>query len=195
MIYMKNKDENIIILDLLVKTSTSFYKMRNARLNSIKDSEVNQNYKDYLYKNTIEPIDQPLFLLGREINKILNYIPIYLTFLKGVNALSIYDCAELIVLIDDIERFKKFDNLLSYSGMIHTKKSYNDRLYKLLLKIGSKLVRDIKYDYLYEIIYEEYKEKHPEYTEDHLEKMASRKLIKKFLKQLYKEWNNTIKEV
>lgn len=182
-------DVDIQILRVLSDTATSIFlnkKSNIARLNSIN---ILDEERDKIIENTIKPLDNAIKYLQKDIYNILLGIPIYNYFLEKQDGVNLFDSAQLIGIIVDINNFNSFNNLLSYAGFTPYCKNYNKKLHKLLLKIGYKLIQDnTKYQFIYESAFEKYKEKYPYRSEEHIHNMAKRIVIKKFLKNLYVNW-------
>jgi hypothetical protein len=183
-------DNNIEVLKILNNISNSVYQAKKSNLVRIQNNnQFNTNAQKDLISNIIAPLDDSLFKLSVEINKMLNVIPIYNLFLKNVDGVSIYDAANLICIVKDIDRFDDFGALLAYSGFIPNAKSYNKNLHKLLLKISYKLSnQNLIYQFVFENHYEIYKKKYPERSDEHIENMAKRIVTKRFLQNLYTNW-------
>lgn len=182
-------DVDIQILRVLSDTATSIFlnkKSNIARLNSIN---ILDEERDKIIENTIKPLDNAIKYLQKDIYNILLGIPIYNYFLEKQDGVNLFDSAQLIGILVDINNFDSFNNLLSYSGFIPHARNYNKKLHKLLLKIGYKLIQDnTKYQFIYESSVDKYKEKYPYRGEEHIHNMAKRIVIKKFLKNLYVNW-------
>ena len=183
-------DVDIQILRVLSDTATSIFlnkKSNIARLNSI---DILDEERDKIIENTIKPLDNAIKYLQKDIYNILLGIPIYNYFLEKQDGVNLFDAAQLIGIIVDIDNFNNFNNLLSYAGFTpYSKNNYNKKLHKLLLKIGYKLIQDnTKYQFTYESAMNKYKEKYPHRNEEHIHNMAKRIVIKKFLKNLYVNW-------
>lgn len=182
-------DVDIQILRVLSDTATSIFlnkKSNIARLNSIN---ILDEERDKIIENTIKPLDNAIKYLQKDIYNILLGIPIYNYFLEKQDGVNLFDSAQLIGIIVDINNFGNFNNLLSYAGFTPYSKNYNKKLHKLLLKIGYKLIQDnIKYQFIYESATKRYKSKYPRRSDEHIHNMAKRIVIKKFLKNLYVNW-------
>lgn len=186
------KDYSINNLKILNKISKDLYITKKSSLSRINNEQLlDKNTRDFLYTDIIDNLDDDLFLLKDKIINILRVIPVYKNFLKRIECLSVYDCADLITQIGDIDNFPQFKNLLSYSGYTPKRRRYNKDLNKTLIKISYKLSEDdLGYNFIYETAVEQYKESNPNKTDIHIENMARRIVIKKFLKNLYVNWGN-----
>lgn len=183
------KDIDVDILRVLSGTSESLFLNKKSNVARINSLDILEEEKQKLIENTIKPLDEGLKYLQRDIYNLLIRIPIYTYFLSNQNGLNLFDSAQLISIIVDINNFKNFNNLLSYAGFAPYSKNYNKKLHKLLLRIGYKLIQqNPKYQFVFESSYERYKEKYPKYTNNHIVNMAKRIVIKKFLKNLYINW-------
>ncbi len=184
------QDESIELLKILTNISSSIFYTRKSNVSRIEDQQFfDRGVEKFLQQSVIYPLDQSLDSLATQIASVLNIIPIYYKFLRNVEGLSMFDSAELICIIKDINRFKRFSNLLSYAGFTPKRTQYNKRLHKLLLKLSYKLSQNnLMYSFIYETAYENYKIKGNYKNEDHLINLAKRVVIKQFLKDLYLNW-------
>lgn len=182
-------DIDIQILRVLSDTATSIFLNKKSNIARINSIEMLDEEKDRLIENTIKPLDNAIKYLQKDIYNILVRIPIYNYFLSAQKGVNLFDSAQLISIIVSIDNFKTFNHLLSYSGFTPNSKNYNKKFYKLLLKIGYKLIQqNPKYQFIYEQSIQKYREKYPRYSEKHISNMAKRIVIKKFLKHLYVNW-------
>ncbi len=182
-------DVDIEILRVLSNTSESIFMNKRSNIARINSIEIMDDEKDKLMENIIKPLDNAIKYLQKDIYNILIRIPIYNYFLANQNGVNLFDAAQLISIIVDINNFKKVDNLLSYAGFTPSSYNYNKKLHKLLLRIGYKLIQqNPKYQFVYESNVVKYREKYPKYTNDHINNMAKRIVIKRFLKNLYISW-------
>ena len=86
----------------------TFY-TRKSNVSRIEDQQFfDKGVEKFLQESVIQPLDQSLDSLSTQIANVLNIIPIYYKFLKNIEGLSMYDSAELICIIKDINRFKRF---------------------------------------------------------------------------------------
>ena len=181
-------DENIEVLKILTNISKNIYTSKKSNYSRIKNNQYfNEDAKAKLIDQVISPIDLALIDVGKEINSFLDMIPIYNIFLKNTDGINIYDSAELISEIKNINRFDTSNNLLAYAGMYPNAKKYNKNLHKLLLRLSHKL---INYNQVYKFIYEMALEKYDGYNtnQEHIEAMARRVVIKKFIQNLFTHW-------
>lgn len=182
-------DVDIEILRVLSSTSESIFINKKSNIARIQSLNILQEEKDKLVENIIKPLDSSIKFLQKDIYNILIRIPIYNYFLSHQNGINLFDSAQLISIIVDINNFDNFNKLLSYTGFIPYSKNYNKKLHKLLLRIGYKLIQNnLKYEFVFEQAIKKYSEKYPNYTEEHIQNMAKRIVIKKFLKNLYVNW-------
>lgn len=183
------KDIDVDILRVLSGTSESLFLNKKSNIARISSLNILEEEKDKLIENTIKPLEEGMKYLQTDIYNILVRIPIYTYFLSNQNGLNLFDSAQLISIIVDVNNFKSFNNLLSYAGFIPYSKNYNKKLHKLLLRIGYKLIQqNPKYEFVFESSCEKYRKKYPKYSEVHIKNMAKRIVIKKFLKNLYINW-------
>lgn len=183
-------NDNIKVLRILNNISNSIYQAKRSNITRIQDNkEFNKVAQQKLMNDIISPLNESLYTLSKEIIYNLEMIPIYTFFLQNVKGLSIYDAADLICIIQDINRFNTFGSLLSYSGFTPCSRSFNKELHKLLLRITYKLLKNnVTYQFVYEQNYDKYIQKYPNRTEEHISNMSKRIVIKKFLQNLYDNW-------
>lgn len=182
-------DVDIEILRVLSNTSESIFMNKKSNVARINSINILEDEKEKLLENIITPLDESIKYLQKDIYNILIRIPIYTYFLSNQNGINLFDAAQLISIIVDINNFKKIDNLLSYAGFIPNSYNYNKKLHKLLLRIGYKLIQqNPKYQFVYETNIQRYREKYPKYSDEHINNMAKRIVIRKFLKNLYINW-------
>lgn len=186
------EDLSINNLKILNKISKDLYRIKKSSISRIdNENYLNKKTRDFLYGEIIKNLDDDLYVLRDKIYDILKTIPIYKYFLKRINCLSIYDCCDLIVLIN-INDFSEFKKLLSYSGMSPKKTNrYNKDLKKVLLRISKKISEnDLTYNLIYESAYNHYLNENPYLEQNHIENKARRVVVKKFLKNLFKMWKS-----
>lgn len=182
-------DIDIQILRVLSDEATSIFQTKKSNIARVNSIEMLEEEQDRLINNTIKPLDDAIKYLQKDIYTILIRIPIYNYFLAHQNGINLFDSAQLISIIVDIDSFKSFSNLLSYAGFIPYSSNYNKKLHKLLLKIGYKLIQsNPKYQFIYESAIERYQKKYKNRSQNHILNMAKRIVIKKFLKNLYVNW-------
>lgn len=188
-------DENLQVLKILSDIAETTFRNKKSSLARIKASGFNKYGEENLILTVIKPLDESLDYLSKQVLNTLIMIPIYNFFLSKQNGLSIFDCAQLISTVKDINNFKNFGHLMSYAGFVPNAKNYNKKLHKLLQKLSYKLVKyNPQYQFIYDINVQKYSEKYPKYSEEHIKNMAKRIVIKKFLKNLYFSWNQINKE-
>lgn len=184
-------DENIQILKILNDMATSIFKNRKSNIARINSSNFSEEGKEILILRIIKPLDDSLYYISNDISDILHLIPIYNFFLEDIAGINIYDAAQLISILKNIDNFQTFGNLLSYAGFIPYAKKYNKKLHKNLLRIGYKLsTKNPQYQFVFDMAYNKYKKKYPNKSDEHIENMAKRIVVKKFLKNLYFTWNS-----
>lgn len=182
-------DIDIEILRVLSNTSESIFMNKKSNIARINSLNMMEDEKESLMQNIIKPLDDAIKYLQKDIYNILIRIPIYNYFLANQNGINLFDAAQLISIIVDINNFRKIDNLLSYSGFTPNSHNYNKKFHKLLLRISYKLIQqNPKYQFVYEMNIKKYKEKYPRYSEIHIKNMAKRIVIRRFLKNLYINW-------
>ena len=182
-------DEDIQILRVLSDTATNIFLSKKSNVARINSINILEEEKEKWIKNIVTPLDESLKYLGTDIYNILIRIPIFNYFLSQQKGLNIFDSAQLISIIIDIDNFNTFSNFISYTGFIPYARNYNKKLHKLLLKIGYKLIQNnVQYQFVYEVAIQKYQTTHPRYSQKHIENMAKRLVIRKFLKNLYISW-------
>ena len=182
-------DVDIEILKVLSNTSESIFMTKKSNIARINSIDILDEEKDKLLENIIKPLDNSIKYLQKDIYNILIRIPIYNYFLSNQNGINLFDSAQLISILIDIENFNNFSHLMSYAGFIPYANNYNKKLHKLLLRVGYKLIKsNPKYQFVYENATQKYRDKYPKYTDEHISNMAKRIVIRKFLKNLYINW-------
>lgn len=183
-------DENIQVLKILSDMATSIFTNKKSNISRIEASDFSDDGKKILADKVIKPLDMSLNYISNDIKNTLHLIPIYNFFLEEQKGISIYDSAQLISILKDINNFQTFGNLLSYAGFTPVARNYNKKLHKNLLRIGYKLsTKNPQYQFVFEIAYQKYTDKYPYKSKEHIANMAKRIVVKKFLKNLYFSWN------
>lgn len=188
-------DENLQILKILSDIAETTFRTRRSSLSRIEAYDFSEEGKEKLKVRIINPLDDTLNYISRELTTTLSMVPIYNFFLSRQTGVSIYDSAQLISIIKNIDNFNTFGNLMSYAGFTPNAKRYNKKLHKILLKLGYKLIKsNPQYQFVFDISVQKYSEIYPKYSQEHIENMAKRIVIKKFLKNLYFSWNQINKD-
>lgn len=188
-------NENLHILKILSDIAETTFRTRRSSISRIEASGFTIQAKKDLKEEIIKPLDDTIDYISNEIRSTLIMIPIYNFFLENQKGVNIYDSAQLISILEDIDNFKTFGNLFSYAGFTPNAKRYNKKLHKILLRLSYRLIKtNPQYQFIFEINYKKYAEKNPRYPKQHIENMAKRIVIKKFLKNLYFSWNQINKE-
>lgn len=205
------------LLSIVVNTNKTLFDARKKnehRIESI-DFDIQEQRMAQLVDISIKSMDAPLAALRDEIYKLLRFAREYTDILEKHKVVNLYDAAEIIVEIDDVLRFKKFKNFLSYAGLapimkkgknfykisnkdingviVANKKQYPinycENLKIVLTRCANKL---IKHDYTYKQYYHKmhyyYKKEHPDYPQKQIEHMALKKVTVKFAKYIYDEF-------
>lgn len=184
-------DENLQILKILSDVAETTFRTRKSSLSRIEAGKFTEEGEKRLKKEIIEPLDDTLSYISNELQFRLNMIPIYTFFLQHQKGVSIYDSAQLITILKDIENFDNFGKLISYAGFYPNARHYNKKLHKLLQRLGYRLInQNPQYQFIFEITIQKYQKEHPKYSQDHIENMAKRIVVKKFLKNLYIHWTS-----
>lgn len=188
-------NENLHVLKILSDIAETTFRTRRSSISRIEASGFTIQAKKDLKEEIIKPLDDTIDYISNEIRSTLIMIPIYNFFLENQKGVNIYDSAQLISILEDIDNFKTFGNLFSYAGFTPNAKRYNKKLHKILLRLSYRLIKtNPQYQFIFEINYKRYAEKNPHYPKQHIENMAKRIVIKKFLKNLYFSWNQINKE-
>lgn len=184
-------DENLQILKILSDVAETTFRTKKSSISRIESGGFSKEGEDELKQEIINPLNNTLRYISHEIYIVLNQIPIYNFFLQHQTGISIYDSAQLISILRDINNFKTFGNLMAYSGFIPHAKNYNKKFHKLLQRISYKLIKkNPQYQFIYDMSIQKYSKSHPNYNREHIENMAKRLVVKKFLKNLYFSWNS-----
>ena len=188
-------DENLQVLKILSDIAETTFRNKKSSLARIKASGFNKDGEQKLIKTIVQPLDDSLDYLSQQVLATLTMIPIYNFFLSKQNGISLFDSAQLISIIKNIDNFSSFSHLMSYAGFIPNAKNYNKKLHKLLQKLSYKLIKyNPQYQFIFDINIQKYSEKYPKYTQEHINNMAKRIVVKKFLKNLYFSWSQINKE-
>lgn len=209
------------ILTILFSTNKTLYEAQTSnryRLNNI--TELNESAQQHMNDISIIPLDLPLQKIRHEIYTRLLFAREYIDFLSNIGYINLYDCAEIIVEIGDIGRFKNRKHFISYAGLSPVEKR-NDKVYKIKKHSKGQRVASRKYDNIdycenlkitltrctqkiinnddnYKLFYDkkrkEYQFKHPKYTKRRLHLMALKKATIKFANEIYHQFN-AIKEL
>ena len=188
-------DENLQVLKILSDIAETTFRNKKSSLARIEASGFNKDGEQKLIKTIVQPLDDSLDYLSQQVLATLTMIPIYNFFLSKQNGISLFDSAQLISIIKNIDNFSSFSHLMSYAGFIPNAKNYNKKLHKLLQKLSYKLIKyNPQYQFIFDINIQKYSEKYPKYTQEHINNMAKRIVVKKFLKNLYFSWSQINKE-
>ena len=103
------------VLSILSNTNKTLFDAQKSNMHRINgmDEEVQDNRIDRLEKISIRSMDSALDELRNEIYNMLRFSREYMDFLANIEAINIYDAAELITEIDNILRFKNLKHFLS----------------------------------------------------------------------------------
>lgn len=184
-------NEYLQVLKILSDIAETTFRTRRSSLSRIQASGFSPEGEKKLKESIIKPLDESLDYLSSQLSSTLVMIPIYNFFLERQKGISIFDSAQLISLIKDIDEFETFGHLMSYSGFIPNARKYNKKLHKLLQRLSYKLIKyNPQYQFIFELYIQKYSEKYPRYNKEHVENMAKRIVVKKFLKNLYFSWNS-----
>lgn len=184
-------DENLQVLKILSDVAETTFRTRKSSISRIEAGHFTKEGEEQLKKEIIKPLDDTLEYISTELRARLNMIPIYNFFLQHQQGVSIYDSAQLISILKDIDNFDDFGKLMSYTGFYPRARHYNKKLHKLLQRLSYRLIKkNPQYQFVFDINIQKYSEEHPNYSKEHIENMAKRIVVKKFLKNLYFNWNS-----
>lgn len=204
------------VLSILSNTNKTLFdaqKSNRHRIEGIR-SEVQKSRVEQLEKISIRSMDSALDELRDEIYNMLRFSREYMDFLVNIDAVNIYDAAEIITEIDNILRFKNIKHFISYAGLapvtkrgkhfskvnststgiiIANKKQdpidYCENLKIVLTRCTKKLIRqNNEYKMHYHKTFYNLKQKHPDYPHKRIELMSLKKTTIKFAKHVYREF-------
>lgn len=203
------------ILTILFSTNKTLYEAQTSnkyRLNNI--TELTENAQEHMRDISIVPLDIPLQKIRNEIYTRLLFAREYVDFLSNIGYINLYDCAEIIVEIGDIGRFKNRRRFISYAGLAPVEKR-NNKVYKIkkhqkgihvasrkydnidycenlkvaLTRCTQKIINnDSNYEAFYEKKFKYYQFKHPKYSKKRLHLMALKKTTIRFANQVYSQF-------
>ena len=209
------------VLTILFSTNKTLHEARTSneyRLASI--TQINDEYRKKMEDVSMAPLELPLQKIRNEIYNTLIFSREYVDFLSKIPSINLYDCAEIIVEIGDITRFKNRKHFISYAGLSPVikkdKKTYKVTKYNKGVRVANKKYDNINYcenlkvaltrctqkminnDTDYKKYYDDkikyYQYKHPKYSKKRLHLMALKKSTIRFANIVYSEFNQ-IKEV
>jgi len=209
------------ILTILFSTNKTLYEAHNSnqyRLDSI--TEINDTARTNIEEISITPLTLPLQKIRNEIYARLLFSREYVDFLSNIGYINLYDCAEIIVEIGDISRFKNRRHFISYAGLAPVEKKKN-KVYKItkhskgnrvasrkydnvdycenlkvaLTRCTQKIINnDDNYKRFYDKKFKLYQFKHPKYSKKRLHLMSLKKTTIRFANEVYHQFS-LIKEI
>lgn len=209
------------ILTILFSTNKTLFEAHNSnqyRLDSI--TEINDTARSSIAEISITPLTLPLQKIRNEIYTRLLFSREYVDFLSNIGYINLYDCAEIIVEIGNIGRFKNRKHFISYAGLAPVEKKKN-KVYKItkhskgnrvanrkhdnidycenlkvaLTRCTQKIINnDDNYKLFYDKKFKYYQFKHPKYSKKRLHLMALKKTTIRFANEIYYQFN-LIKEI
>jgi len=209
------------VLSILFNTNkTVFNAQKSNKHRLISFGDISSSRYNRLENISILPFDSPLQMLRDEIQNILFFSEEYMSFLRKVPYINLYDAAELIVEIGDIQRFQNRKHFLSYAGLspvvrnknyyskikkysrgqiVANKKQdpidYCEDLKKAIIRCTSKLIaNDDEFAELYRYYKTQYKYKNPTYNKKRLHLMALKKTSIVFAKDVYANFKRVAEE-
>ena len=209
------------ILSILSNTNKTLFdaqKSNRHRIEGIRD-EVQESRVEKLEKISIRSMDAALNELRDEIYNMLRFSREYMDVLAKIDAVNLYDAAEIIVEIDNILRFKNPKHFISYAGLapvirnngkyekinskckgkvVANKKQdpidYCENLKVALTRCAKKLIRqDQFYKLYYHQTFYRLKKDNPGYSRKRIELMSLKKTTIKFALYVYREFYNIAK--
>ena len=205
------------VLSILVNTNKTLFdaqKSNKHRVNAMQDVMQDARLKQ-LENISIVSLDGPLTDLRDEIFQMLQFSHEYLDVLQEIDAVNLYDAAEIIVEVDDIRRFRNLRHFISYAGLspvikqgkyyckfqkknhgvvVANKKQdpidYCENLKIVLTRCAKKLIyQSNDYKVYYHMMFKVFREKHPDYPRKRIEFMALKKVTVRFATFIYVEFN------
>lgn len=205
------------VLSILVNTNKTLFdaqKSNRHRVDAMQDIMQDVRLKQ-LENISINSFDTPLTDLRNEIFQMLQFSREYLDVLQKIDAVNLYDAAEIIVEVDNIRRFKSLRHFISYAGLspvikqgkyytkVHKKNNgivvankkqdpidYCENLKIVLTRCAKKLIyQSNDYKTYYHMMFKFYKKKHPNYPRKRIEFMALKKVTIRFATFVYVEFN------
>lgn len=216
-------EHELKVLTILFLTNKTLHEARSSnqyRLKAITD--LTDSYRSKMRNLSILPLDDRLSDIRNEIYSILILSREYLDFLSHFKDINIYDAAEIIVEIGDINRFHNRNHFLSYAGLAPVDKK-GDKVYKVskykkgihvankkydnidycenlkvcLTKCTQKIIKG-KGNNIYKDIYNDkfnyYHLEHPMYKRKRIHYMALKQATIRFAKDIYYNFSN-IKDI
>ena len=205
------------VLTILFNTNKTIFNAKKSKNHRMLILEgINSKRYDRLYNISINSLNDPLQILRSEIQNILMFSMEYMDFLSHVDGINLYDCAEIIVYIRDINRFRNKKHFISYAGLAPVSKSNNNRYNKIrkhskgkviankktypidyredlktvLTKCTIKIMqRNNEYKTYYDSQFKRLKFKNPMYKKQRIHLMALKKTVIKFANKIYYEFN------
>lgn len=209
-------DYELKSLTILFLTNKTLHEARISnqyRLDAI--TELSDDYRLKMKNISLTPLDEQLNAIRDEIYNILILSHEYLDFLSKYQSINLYDAAEIIVEIGDIQRFKNRGCFISYAGLAPVDKK-NNKVYKVskykkgihvankrydsidycenlkvcLTRCAQKIIQNENNEYkqLYDDKIKYYHLKHPKYSPKRLHFMALKQVTIKFAKEVYKNF-------
>ena len=204
------------VLTILFNTNKTIFNAKKSnthRMNSLQD--INTQRYNRLYNISIDSLDHPLQILRSEIQNILMFSLEYMDFLSTVRGINLYDCAEIIVNIRNINRFKNKKHFFSYAGLapvyrhhnryhkitkygkgraVANKKSdpidYREDLKTVLTRCTVKMIKvDNEYKKYYDRQLKRLKFANPMHKRKRIHLMALKKTVIRFANKIYYEFN------
>lgn len=204
------------VLSILSNTNKTLFDAQKSNSHRIKsmEKEMQTERVEQLERISIRSMDNALDELRNEIYVMLHFSREYMDFLVNIDAVNIYDAAEIITEIGDVLRFKNIKHFISYAGLapvtkrgkhfskvtsistgiiIANKKQdpidYCENLKIVLTRCTKKIIhQDNEYKLYYHQTFYRLKKEHPNYPHKRIELMSLKKTTVKFAKHVYREF-------
>ena len=201
------------ILSIYVNINKTLYDAQKSNkhcINMMKD-EMQYDGLQILEDISVNSLNDSLDVLRDEIYKMLQFSHEYLDVLKDIEAVNLYDAAEIIVEIGNIRRFGSVRHFISYAGLtlvkyyskmksnsneivVANKKQkpvdYYENLKIVLTRCAKKMIyQSNEYADYYDICIGSFRQSHPNYPQGRIEVMALKKVTIRFATFIYNEFN------
>ena len=204
------------VLSILSNTNKTLFDAQKSNRHRIEGigSEVQKSRVEQLEQISIRSMDSALDELRDAIYNMLRFSREYMDFLVDIDAVNIYDAAEIITEIGDVLRFKNVKHFISYAGLapvakkgkhfskvtntsmgiiIANKKQdpidYCENLKVVLTRCTKKLIhQDNNYKKYYHETFYKLRKEHDGYPHKRIELMSLKKATIKFAKYVYRKF-------
>lgn len=212
---MMDADERKV-LSILSNTNKTLFDAQKSNRHRIEGigSEVQKSRVEQLEQISIRSMDSALDELRDAIYNMLRFSREYMDFLIDIDAVNIYDAAEIITEVGDVLRFKNMKHFISYAGLapvvkkgrhfskitststgiiIANKKQdpidYCENLKIVLTRCTKKLIhQNDDYKKYYHKIFFNLRQEHRDYSHKRIELMSLKKTTIKFARHIYRRF-------